>query len=231
VVKKSLPQLTPAAEPDKIDPDWTSQFTKSACEISNEEMQRLWANILAGEANKPGSFSKRTLKIMSDLSKAEAEQFSTICRYACNWGPLIFDFKDEIYTKNNISFESVMTLTNAGLIDTIGVGSYVMENLPKISVVNYFGRPLFLTIAGKQLVIGQVRFTRSGEELSGICEAKPVDGFFDWLLKKWFAQGAMEPLHATEENPKLRQRAIRADGTEVISPFPIEKFKEHGKSF
>jgi hypothetical protein len=41
---------------------------------------------LAGEANRPGSFSKRTLSTVSDLDKRDAEVFTTLCRFGWRIG-------------------------------------------------------------------------------------------------------------------------------------------------
>ncbi len=50
--------------------------------ISDEQMQALWAKILAGEANGPGRFSKKTVNIVASLDKSDAEAFTTLCGFA-----------------------------------------------------------------------------------------------------------------------------------------------------
>jgi hypothetical protein len=52
-----------------IDPDWAYRWKERASQISTEEMQRLWAKILAGECNNPGSYSLRTLDLLFLLGK------------------------------------------------------------------------------------------------------------------------------------------------------------------
>ena len=42
----------------KVDIDWVNQFFAYAENVSNEEMQSIWAKVLAGEVQKPNSFSK-----------------------------------------------------------------------------------------------------------------------------------------------------------------------------
>ena len=41
----------------EVDHDWTARFFNDVQDVSSEEMQRLWAKILAGEVEKPGSTS------------------------------------------------------------------------------------------------------------------------------------------------------------------------------
>lgn len=61
---------------EKVDVDWTTRFFNIAEDISNEEMQKLWGKILSGEVKKPGSFSLRTLELLKNLSRREAEIFT-----------------------------------------------------------------------------------------------------------------------------------------------------------
>jgi hypothetical protein len=48
------------ASADPVDEDWIARFFESAKDVSSEQMQRLWAKILANEVVRPGSFSKRS---------------------------------------------------------------------------------------------------------------------------------------------------------------------------
>jgi hypothetical protein len=43
-----------------VNEDWTTRFFQECQDISDEQMQQLWARILAGEVTKPGSFAPRT---------------------------------------------------------------------------------------------------------------------------------------------------------------------------
>ncbi|UUW11214.1 DUF2806 domain-containing protein [Flavobacterium plurextorum] len=61
---------------EKVDSDWSTRFFNIAEDISNEEMQKLWGKILSGEVKKPGSFSLRTLELLKNLSRNEAEIFT-----------------------------------------------------------------------------------------------------------------------------------------------------------
>jgi hypothetical protein len=43
------------------------------------------AKILAGEANVPGSFSKRTINLQSSVEKIEAQRFTYLCGFRCHF--------------------------------------------------------------------------------------------------------------------------------------------------
>lgn len=56
----------------EIDDDWLHDFSQKAAKVSREDMQTLWARVLAGEIREPGSFSLRVLHSISLLSTREA---------------------------------------------------------------------------------------------------------------------------------------------------------------
>jgi hypothetical protein len=114
IIKKSIPHLNEKSDPNEMDDDWVTNFFDKSRIISDNEMQNLWAQVLAGEANSPGTYSKRTVNFLSSLDKKDAELFQILCRYCCwiidSLVPLIFDIKNDIYDKNGINFKSLIHL-------------------------------------------------------------------------------------------------------------------------
>jgi hypothetical protein len=60
---------------EQMDDDWIVSHSEKARLVSDTYMQTLWARILASEAEVPGSFSRRTLEMLSVLEKREAHLF------------------------------------------------------------------------------------------------------------------------------------------------------------
>jgi hypothetical protein len=75
ITAKAIPQLTDSSAPQNMEDDWISNFFDKCRIVSDEEMQSLWAKVLAGEANSPGSYSKRTVNFLSSLDKSDAQLF------------------------------------------------------------------------------------------------------------------------------------------------------------
>lgn len=65
-----------------FDFDWFIRFFEASGNISNEQMQELWARVLAGEVNRPGTFSLRTIETLNNLTHKEAIAFSEIANLA-----------------------------------------------------------------------------------------------------------------------------------------------------
>ena len=196
IVQTALPQVDENAKPDSIDDDWISNFFEKCRTVSDIDMQRLWSRILAGEANSPGSYSRRTVNSVSELEKEEANIFSALCGFCIALTgekvPLVFDVKDQIYASNNLDFSALSHLDSIGLIDFSHLTGFVIEDLrPQIYLVSYFGRTISLNVAGdRRLQLGKVRLTRIGAELERICGAKPVDGFLDYTVRQWSKHSA-----------------------------------------
>ena len=196
IVKAALPQVDKNAKPDSIDNDWMYNFLEKCRRVSDSDMQGLWSRILAGEANSPGSYSKRTVNFVSELEKEEANMFSTLCGFCISLTgekmPLVFDITDQIYASNNLDFSAFSHLDSIGLINFNNLTGFVIEDLPpQMYIVSYFGRLISLNVAGDStLQMGKVRLTRIGTELERICGAKPVNGFLDYTVRRWSERSA-----------------------------------------
>ena len=127
IITKTIPEITESSRPHDLDDDWIANFFDKSRIISDEEMQSLWAKILAGETNSPGSYSKRTVNFLSSLNKKEANLFTSLCGFCLTVGdlvPLIYNVEHSIYNNNGISFETLTHLDDIGLISFQSIGGY-----------------------------------------------------------------------------------------------------------
>ena len=134
ITKKSLPHLKEESNPENMEDDWVNNFFEKSRIVSDEEMQSIWANVLAGEANSPGTYSKRTVNLLGDLDKKDAELFQSLCRFVWVIGsltPLVFDTDEKIYTDHGINFGSLSHLDSLGLIQFGVVSGFAKTRLPK----------------------------------------------------------------------------------------------------
>ena len=63
----------------EVDHDWTARFFNDVQDVSSEEMQQFWSKILAGEVERPGSTSIKTLSILKNLDRDTANLFENLC--------------------------------------------------------------------------------------------------------------------------------------------------------
>lgn len=193
ITKKSIHYLKDESSPEQMEDDWVTNFFDKSRIVSDNEMQTLWAQVLAGEANSAGSYSKRTVNLLGDLDKKDAVLFRSLCRFGWQIGkftPLVFDPSAEIYKKVGINFESLSHLDSLGLIQFNGITGFNKQGLPKQFAVGYCGQPLTLTMqkdADNILSIGTVLLTQAGMELAGISNAPGIEGFVEYVKEKWRA--------------------------------------------
>ena len=88
VVSQAAEQLTDDEVEDREpDHDWAARFFSEAQDVSSEEMQILWAKVLAGEVEHPGSTSLRALGVLKDLNREAARIFQKLCSMAVSLSP------------------------------------------------------------------------------------------------------------------------------------------------
>ena len=191
ITEKAIPQLEDGSDPSKMEDDWVTNFFDKSRIVSDNEMQDLWASVLAGEANSPGSYSRRTVNFLGDLDKRDAELFSALCSFGWFVGaftPLIFDNQASIYNEKGLNFSTVTHLDSIGLIQFNNLSGFSRTGLPKNFTVAYCGEPLNLTMEKEEdnrLSIGKVLLTQVGIELARVCQAPGVEGFVDYVKEKW----------------------------------------------
>ena len=190
IVGKAIPQLNDDAKPDDMDDDWIANFFDKCRIVSDSDMQTLWSRVLAGEANNPNTYSKRTVNFLSDMDKNDAELFTKLRGFTWMIGgivPLILDYKANIYKDNGIDFDGLYHLDSIGLV-TFSARTVGLSELPEKFFITYHDRPLTLQMpedSDNKLDIGHVRLTRIGHELAPICGSEPVAGFYEYVKEHW----------------------------------------------
>lgn len=112
---------------NKPEPDWINHFFDMAEKVSSEDLQFWWGRILAGEIKKPGSFSLRTLEVLKNLSRQEAENFVKLSNYIIETNTGQAFFLQEVKNKSILSFPEMMGLVEAGLINSITPLSFSLQ--------------------------------------------------------------------------------------------------------
>jgi hypothetical protein len=192
ITKKALPDVSEDARPQEIEDDWITNFFDKCRLISDEQMQTLWAKILAGEANRPGRFSRRTVDLLGSMDKADAILFSRLCTFAINIGgnvlPLVWDISDPIYTSHGVNFEVLSHLDTVGLINYGGTLEYTLQNFGRRVLTRYFEDQMvliFLNESGNDVAVGKTVFTRVGEQLAPLSDTSPHPKFLEHVTQRW----------------------------------------------
>lgn len=198
VIEHALPLITEDACPENLEDDWLVNFFQKSRLVSDEKMQDVWARVLAGEANTPGSFSRRTVNLLNDLDRHDATKFEIICRFVCSidedTDPWVLDTSSDFYRNNGINMSLVMHLNSLNLIQHTGLGSLLIETEKQQVQATYFDQKfsVILGMPGEEkykLNCGKVAFTKAGKELMSLVHADPVSGFVAFLAEKMHDEG------------------------------------------
>lgn len=127
VIKIFLNNLPPDNQisDDEINPDWIKKFFKTTAEISNKQIQKIWALILANQMKYPNTCSLRTLDILKNISYIEASTFTNVCQ--CVFETKLEDSSSIFFIpqdppfliKHNINYEHILSLIDVGLINPV----------------------------------------------------------------------------------------------------------------
>ncbi|MCO6162602.1 DUF2806 domain-containing protein [Flavobacterium sp. NRK F7] len=174
----------------KIDNDFFWNTIDHAKTVSNEEMQELIAKIIAGEYNKPGTYSMRTLQTLKMLGKSELELFEKVCVLCINdyMIPEQIFFNSESYF-NQIDLEGIhygifQELQTLGLI-LPNTMSQEISNLDKKKVlVRYFDKRMIFEALTNNFNIrfpGFYELSTIGKQISEHLNPKYNPMYFQWL--------------------------------------------------
>lgn len=174
-----------------FDFDWFMRFYDAVGNISNEELQGLWAQVLAGEIKRPKTCSLRTLDIIRNLSAEEARAFHNVCQYVLECGTsacvLMFGFVDEkegyeecrryIDEKGLIYGETIIPLIEAGLFTREFDLAFYLTQDNELELHNDKMRCEIKSHSEEQVLFNEPAafLTTSGMELFKLVRA--VDGF------------------------------------------------------
>ena len=193
IIGKAVTHVNEKARPDAMEDDWIANFFDKCRLVSDSEMQSLWARVLAGEANAPGTYSKRTVNLLSDFDKKDAELFTKLCGFGWMienlFTILVFDETAEIYNRHRIDFDTLSHLNSIGLIQVEHVACFTSTSLPRRFDAHYYGKPLPLeifSVDNNVLEIGKTLLTKIGQELAPISGSKLVDGFYEYVKNQWW---------------------------------------------
>lgn len=161
-----------ADENQKYDFDWYMRFYDIVGNISDEEMQALWARILAGEIHRKGTYSLQLLDILKNFTQKQAELFNRVCSHCFISGDNIYIPNDNEYLQfANITYQDILDLDALGLINGSGTTSLSVKVQPDRPAL--FGNDMLRMVieyngqgnATQEFSFLQFPFTSAGREL------------------------------------------------------------------
>ncbi|MCY4416304.1 MAG: DUF2806 domain-containing protein [Chloroflexi bacterium] len=188
----------------KFNPEFGRRWASEASNVSDETLQTLWAQLLKGELESPGSVSNDTMSVARDMTKERAEEFQILCSAA------LYDLQGE-----------VMTVVSCGALgqnalQPFGLSFGVLMNLAHHRLIVgdvriYHGTPVALAKAGvhvqhqgstwfiqfvdnvdptaEMLNVDGVMFTLAGKELARVVEQMCIPEYTETMSEYLLGEG------------------------------------------
>lgn len=194
--------------------DWLDYFEREAEMASSDDLRLAFGKILAGECRRPGSFSKSTLRVLSQLSQETANSFQLFCNLSTRIRTpngnspdvRVWDLGKDVggneLQEFGIDFPMILDLMEAGLVSTSLTSSIEYGALGQTSdkiVVGTFkyGNKLWglvplppqteMTSGMETMDFGGPSLTRVGRELANVVTVEE-DVKYTSALKKYLAE-------------------------------------------
>lgn len=172
---------------EPVNSDWANRFFSIVEDISDETLHDIWGRILAGEVKRPNSYSLRTLELLRNKTKEEAELFIKASHFYIE--------KDFICTeKAFLSLHETLLLGEVGLINNeeLTINNWIVNPNSKQEVVidknimmvlyNDTNNQINLSIPIKKL-------SKAGCEILSLMEQDNRNDFYYKLAKLLKAKG------------------------------------------
>ena len=210
--------------------DWTARFFNDIQDVSSQEMQLLWARVLSGEVQRPGSTSVQALSILRNLDQATARIFTTLCSACVSLRQDGHDFLDarvpslkgnaahNSLKEHGLSFDILNVLNEHGLIISdydswydygicMGIHlpgpEHVIFRLPlSFQGHNWTLMPATERSVGGKLKLSGVALTGSGQELSRVVKLEPMKKYTQALMN-FFQTKKLQMIKTDNEGPTV----------------------------
>ena len=183
----------PTEDHPDVDEDWLNVFEGEAAQVSTEYAQKVFAKILAGEINRPASFSKKTLKVIAQLDNQAAHLFSLACSMSVSLRPQGNIFDARVLSLGQIGGNSLATygmpysacviLQEYGLVvsDLSGYCDYQssqqVDGMVQLPLTHQNQSWVLVKNQGQsrsEIRLEGMQFSVSGRELLSIVDLQPV---------------------------------------------------------
>jgi hypothetical protein len=166
IINKSVKYLNAIPSTEELpEVDWIADFFDMSQNVSKPEAQELWARLLAGEVDRPGSYSRRLMHAIKMMTAQEARFFEMICPYSVE-----VVISDEDQPSLNLSLINayyqtvIVSIEQITLFESLHAGSFDYDMVDNLVALSLLSRMDFLYNEGEEDVAKKIRFA-DGDEL------------------------------------------------------------------
>lgn len=203
----AIPLLKEDAKPEDISEDWISHFFERSRLTSDRQMQAIWSSILAGQANSPGAFSRKTVDLVATLEQSDAKLLNKLAKCVIYFGAydkagnavpgeydpktIIFDYTDDTGEKY-WNFGELNHLVNMGFIQCNFERAFGARGMPGEISFDYGSDSYCMNVGNDfpiTIEIGNVVLTMAGLQLIEVIGREEDINYFDRIVSFWSGYG------------------------------------------
>ena len=206
VVQEAKTLLGDKDVPDvPVNPDWSARFFDDVKDVSSDQLQTIWAQILAGEVETPGRSSLRTLEILKNMTMEDAKIFENFASclvvyefarraavFNPSWSGVIGSDEFDERLMHDIPTCQIMQETGLFMaVDEDGWEEWGYpiqdKNSPVVcGIGEHWGLELGITSYGPRTPLTKIPVIsamRAGRELAGFLNCSPNDQYLACLAR------------------------------------------------
>ena len=189
---------------DNFNPEFGRRWAFEASNVSDETLQQLWARLLKGELESPGSVSNDTMTVARDMTKERAEEFQILCSaalYSPGGSPTIVvgcgSPGQDSLRPYGLSYDVLMRLAHHRLIinDMSSRINFSGSSPEILSILDHQGKSWVLRWStdsnspATTRSISGILLTPAGQELSRVVERIPVPEYTQAMFEHLGKEG------------------------------------------
>lgn len=150
LVAASIIQKIPGEDisDEPVNQTFLNHWREEAELIGDDDLRELWAKLLVEETCKPNSISPRTLSVVKNLSRQDAEAFERLCQFLLTTNSFIIN---ERGIPLNGTYGDVLLLQDAGLISQASNGHVIAEKKDRFIGISPNAEEYFLKANAQRL--------------------------------------------------------------------------------
>lgn len=219
IVEMAADNLNQEAVSDQpVDVDWATRFFDIVQDVTKEDMQLLWARILAKEIETPSSFSLRTLEVLRNITSKEAKVFEKVAQFILfQKGYFIYSNYD-VLKQLGVEYVDIALLKECGFLQA---GDFVTKNYDSypdhdtLAGITYGKYVMLMTIpsGSKSMKLPVILLTKVGQEVFSLIES---EASLEYIAA--FGKG----VHALNSDIKIQYaELISMDGNQINYKLPL----------
>ena len=193
IMRIATEYLTPSFIPENVNNDWITFFFDKVKNVTEDYMKEIWGKILAGEFNKPNTYTKQLLLTISIMDSKIARRFQKI-RSSC------FFSSGHLYAfmyrtngediKNTKKYEKMkIFIYDLRELDSLGLIQYRFTDFHTLVIKNkifdYGSKRITFNTEKKSVSLGNVALTSVGKQLCRIVPMEYDDRILEICMETW----------------------------------------------